>query len=294
MHYPITQVKTSDGFWLHGLYLPAEKKETIFINIHGTASNFYEEDFIETFAEKFADKNISMLSTNNRGAGVYDCWDNKGAAVEIFEECLFDIDAWIEFAIKENFKKIILSGHSLGTEKVVYYMNKGRYRNKINAIVLLAPADSPKWRDFDTEYAVPETGETGRKRVELQIEAAKKMVADGRGDNFMDRGAYAGLMPKSAASLLNFLGDNTEILKALPLHSGKLEMYSKIKVPIFVAIGDQHEYTGIPIKDALDLMVKENKNTVAVQIKDCDHDFTGREEELAKKVMNFIAEKILL
>src|SRR3989344_7937707 len=113
MKYPIVQVKTRDNLWLYGLYLCADKNETVFINIHGTASNFYEEYFIEVFANAFLEKNISVLSTNNRGAGVYDPYQKSGAAVEKFENCLTDIDAWIEFAISEKYKEIILSGHSL-------------------------------------------------------------------------------------------------------------------------------------------------------------------------------------
>lgn len=286
--YPIVQVKTSDGYWHHGLYLSATGKDAIFINIHGTASNFYEEDFIEAMSNIFIPEGISMLSTNNRGAGVYDPWDKKGAAVEIFDECLLDIDAWIEFVLKEGYKKIILSGHSLGTEKVVYYMAKGRYKDRVSAIVLLAPADSPRWRLTDDTYVVPGTGEKGKARLDLQILEAEKMIAEGRGDSLMDRTVFAGLMPKTPKSLLNFLGEHTEIIKSLPFHSAKLEMYSRISVPIFVAIGDQHEYTGIPIKDALELMKNENPGTQAHQLTNCDHDFEGREDELAGLVLKFI------
>jgi len=289
MNYPIVQVKTEDGLWLHGLYLPAAKKETVFINIHGTASNFYEEDFIEFMAERFVPAGISMLSTNNRGNGTYDAWGKRtGAAVEIFEECLLDIDAWLDYVLQEGYSKVILSGHSLGTEKVVYYMSMGKYKNKINAVVLLAPADSARWRYYDKTYKVPATGETGREREELQVKIAQEMINQGKGDELMDRTSFAGLMPKTPKSLLNFRGEGIELLKALPFHSGKLETYSRISVPILAVIGDQHEYTGIPIKDALELMKKENPRTEAYQLKDCDHDFENREEELVELVLNFI------
>ena len=288
MKYPIVQVRTSDGLWLHGLFIESPKSKTVFINIHGTASNFYEEDFIETMTVRFVPEGISMLSTNNRGTSVYDAWDKKGAAVEMFEDCLKDIDAWIEFAIEKGYSKIILSGHSLGTEKVVYYMGVGKYRDKVNAIVLLAPADSPRWRYYDKTNTVPGTGETGKARIELQVKDAMKMIEDGKGDELMNRSSYAGLMPKSPKSLLNFLGENTEILKTLPFHSGKLSMYGKINLPILVAIGDGHEYTGIPITDALDMMKRDNPRTEAHQIKDCDHDFDGKEAELMDIVTAFI------
>lgn len=286
--YPVVDVQTEDGIWLHGLHLPATEKESVFLHIHGTADSFYEEDFLEAFARKLLPAGVSFLSTNNRGVGVYDAWAKRGAATEIFEDCLLDIDAWIEFALAQGYSKIFLSGHSLGTEKVVYYLGKGRHADKVRAVVLLAPADSPRWRYFDTRRAVLGSGETGEARVKVQLAVAEKMIEEGRGDELMDRTVYGGVMPKSAMSFVNFMGEGTEILKALPFHSGKLEMYSKITVPIFVAIGDQEEYTAIPIADALQLMKKENPRTEAHQIPDCDHDFAGKEEELTEYVLEFI------
>lgn len=292
MMYPIVQAQTKDGIWLHGLHLPSDKKETVFLHIHGTADSFYEEDFLEVFARTLVPAGVSFLSTNNRGVGVYDGWAKRGAAVEIFEDCLFDIDVWIEFALAEGYSKIILSGHSLGTEKVVYYLGKGKRADTVSAVILLAPADSPRWRYFDTRRSVPGSGETGEVRVKLQLAAAQKMIKEGRGDELMDRTIYGGVMPKTPRSFVNFMGENTEILKALPFHSGRLDMYSKIGVPVFVAIGDQEEYTGIPIRDALELMKKENPRTEAHQISDCDHDFVGKEEELSELILNFFRKTV--
>lgn len=285
MKYPIIQVETKDGFLLHGLFIEPEKPTAIFVHIHGTASNFYEEDFIEYMTEKFFTEGIAMLSTNNRGAGVYDAWDAKGAAVETFEDCLLDIDAWIAFAIAKGYEKIILSGHSLGTEKVVYYMTKGKYKDKISGIVLLAPSHSPGCLIYDDHYK-PSAVE--RKNVDRLLDEAQKLIDAGKGDEFLGRTAYSGIMPKSAKSLVNTLGPNTEISKVLPFHTGKLEMYSTISAPIFVAIGDQREYTAIPPIEALKLMERENPNTRIYYLKDCDHDFTKCEEKLTKFVLQFV------
>src|SRR3989344_2068099 len=118
MEYPIVQVKTPDDIWLFGLFLQSEGSKTIFLHTHGTASNFYEEYFIETLAKQLVASGISLLSANNRGAGTYDPWQKIGASVELFEDCLVDLDTWIEFVLEKGYEKIILSGHRLGTEKV--------------------------------------------------------------------------------------------------------------------------------------------------------------------------------
>lgn len=123
------------------------------------------------------------------------------------------------------------------------------------------------------------------------MKEALNLAKDGKGDTFLPRdtyGSHGGIMPKTADSLINFLGADSKLLQALPFATGKLEEYSKIKVPIFVAIGDQEEYTALTIADALALMKKENSLTEAVQFKNCNHDFEGHEDELANVILQFI------
>jgi len=286
MEYPIVQVKTKDGLWLYGLYLRADKNDTVFINVHGTASNFYEEYFIEIFANIFLKEGVSILSTNNRGAGVYDAYQKSGAAVEKFEDCLTDIDAWIGFAIGEGYKKIILSGHSLGTEKAVYYMSNGKYVDKVTSVVLLAPSDS-----YGSHRMLNGERNPRFAHVEKLLKESENLIAQDRGDTFLPRDAYGshdGIMPKSAESFANSIGPKSKLLDALPFATRKLSAYAKIKVPILAVIGDREEYTAITIKDALELMAKENKNTEVHQIKNCDHDFNGKETELADILLKFI------
>lgn len=284
--YPIVQVKTKDNIWLYALYLTLLEKKTVFINIHGTASNFYEEYFIEVLSKRFLEKGISILSTNNRGTGVYDAYEKTGAAVEKFEDCLIDIDAWIEFAIDQGHENIVLSGHSLGSEKIVYYMSNGKYADKINSIVFLAPADS-----FGSHRMLDGKTNPRINQVETLIKQSVDLIQKGEGATFLPRDSYGsrvGIMPKSAESFVNFLGPTSKLLEALPFAQKKLGEYSKIKVPILVVIGDKNEYTAIPTQEALDLMKQENKNTQTFQIKDCNHDFEGKEDELADIVLRFI------
>ena len=286
MDYPIVQTRTSDGLWLHALHLRAPKSRTVFLNVHGTASNFYEEYFIEVLTKTLAERQISMLSTNNRGAGVYDAWQKNGAAVEKFADCVFDIDSWIAFALNKGYEKIILSGHSLGTEKVVYYMNHGMYRDKVTVVVLLAPATSPGSELYFNDSKKPNLN---KKRVDEKLVYSRTLIEEGNGSTFLDRYAYGGIMPKSAESYMDFSYLNPAFDDALPFYKKRLSAYAKITVPILAIIGDQHEYTAIPVKEALDLMKKENKNTEAVQIMDCDHDFQEKERELSDILISFLS-----
>ncbi len=270
MDCQIVKVKTKHGLEFYGLHFKSGGK-TVVINIHGTGSNFYEEDFVPMLAEKLKSIGISFLSANNRGADVLQRYNMAGCATEFFEDCLVDIDLWIEFALSKSYKNIFLSGHSLGSEKVVYYMNKGKYREKIKAVILLVFSDS--W-GCQKEYS------KGKGYV---MEEAEKLVKEGNGRVFLtsDWLSHSGVLPRNAKSYIRAFKEGSELSKALPFGKRKLDFYRKIKVPILAVIGDQKEHTVIPIKEAIELLKKENGLTQAFQIKNSDHDFQGKETELA-------------
>lgn len=289
MDFPIVSVTTKDKLKLHGLYLrPKTETNVIQIHIHGTAGSFFWNGFFPAMAEESIKQNRAFLSTNNRGAFVYQIEKGtvaSGAALERFEDCLMDIDAWIEFAIGQGYKSVILSGHSFGTEKVVYYMNKGNYRDKVRAIVLLGVSDSyGNQKRFDKKNGFD------------SFEEVKKLVAVGKSEYLLaDIYGQSIEVPISAGTYLNFFSEGSELAKVLPLRNGaELKMYGRIRVPILVVISDDEagEYSIIPIKEALALMKAENPLTETVQITQTDHGFTGKEVELAKVVNDFINRKV--
>lgn len=66
MHIPIVNIRTPDEIELYGILLKAPKKDAIIINIHGTADNFYDNEFVREIARSVESMGISMLSVNNR------------------------------------------------------------------------------------------------------------------------------------------------------------------------------------------------------------------------------------
>lgn len=283
MNYPIVEVKTTNSIVLHGLFLEAPKSKTVLVFVHGTASNFYENYFMEPESRTLLGMGISVLSVNNRGNEVLKAYPTGGASMEHFEDCMKDIDAWIKLAVSKGYKNIILQGHSLGSEKVVYYMNRGKYRKFIKAVILLGFSDS---------YGTQMKYSKGKNL----IQEASEMIKKGKGHTFLasEWHSHAGVLPKTADSYINFFTIGSELSKALPLRNGKhLEMYSRVSVPILAVIGNiergkGHEYTVIPIKDAMRLLERENKNTECYQIRNCSHDFEGKEVQLTKIIGKFL------
>lgn len=290
MNYPIVKVKTSDGLELGGiLFEPEDKKlKTITIHIPGDNGSFWWGDYYPYLAESCLDEEIAFLSVNNRGSGVFEnSSDEKiphGVAAEIFSDCILDFDAWIKFVLDKGYKKIILEGHSRGTEKVVYYMNRGQYADKVVGVILLGFSDN-----IGTQLNYE------KKIGHNFIAEAQQMAKEGKGDHLLsDLRALAGELPWTAKSYLDNMKPNSANFQALPLRQGKdLIYFQNIKVPILGIIGDKFEYTIIPIQEAIELLKKENPLVEAYQIKDCDHCFIGKEKELTKIITDFTQRRIL-
>lgn len=280
MTYPIVEVKTKDNLELHGLISP-KQSSTLLINIHGTGSNFFCEAFQEAMYSKLVSTRIDALFTNNRGSYAMDSWQDTGAALEIFEKSVLDIDAWMKWAIDHEYKKIVLSGHSHGTEKVVYYMTHGEYKDNVTSIILMGFADT-----IGTQANFEKTIS-----VDLMAEAKEK-VATGKGYELLTghRKAQAGELPISADTYLNYFSENSELSKVTPFRNGSsLPMIKSIKVPILATIGDHEEYTIVPIKDAMALLERENPLLEAHQIVGSDHCYEGHQQELTDLIGNFLS-----
>lgn len=284
--YPIVNVVTKDKLKLYGLlHKPTSQSNKIIVHIHGTSGNFYGNDFYPYLTNAAYKNNFAYLQTNNRGAGDWEYEPGEvphGAALELFEDSIMDLDAWVKYCLDLGFKTIILESHSYGNEKVIYYLNKGRYRNNISGVILLGFNDSVG------------TQERYEKIIGKSYhEEAKRLVSQDKELSFLSDiwGGIAGEAPLSARSYLNYYSPGSELSKTMPLRLGKkLTMYSRIKVPILALIGDNEEgeYTIIPIKQAIALMKRENPRTEAYQIKNCDHSFHGKENELADLIDKFL------
>ena len=227
-------------------------------------------------AEEFPKHNISFLTTNNRGTGALQP-SLPGSIGEVFEDCIQDIDAWIEFAKSRGYTKIILQGHSLGTEKTVYYAAKGHHA--IHGIILLAPSDS----SGNQKKFLPENI---RKKLDNQT---KEFLQHKKGNELLTAHPlpHAGFAPKTAASYASFFGPNAELANALPFHTQKLTLYIKLTTPILAVIGTKDIFTAVPVQEAAALL-QQNKHATVQLITNANHDFEGKEEELTKLVCEWL------
>jgi hypothetical protein len=280
MAYPIVEVETVDKLSLFGLLSELTGSKTLYLNIHGSGSSFFCEVFQQVFFDELPKLGVDVLFTNNRGSYSLDSWQDAGSALEIFEESLMDIEAWIEWAVEQGYTKIILSGHSHGTEKVVYYMNNGKYKDKVTALVLMGFCDSVgTQQNFEKTIT-----------IDLMAEAREKLT-NGKGYELLTghRRANCGELPISASSYINYFSKDSELSKTTPFRlNSTLPMIRNINVPMLATIGDHEEYTIIPITEAMKLLEKENGNIRVHQIMGSNHVYKGFQQNLIDIIKQFL------
>lgn len=158
----------ADGLRLKGYLALGESNLATIIHIHGNFGNFYENDFIPIMAEKYTAAGINFLCVNNRGHdGIAEAYhDGKlvyvGGAIELPEQCIYDIEGAVQFA--ERFSsRIILQGHSFGCLRTMAYLKQSQ---RALEFILLSPADTYA---LQSDYIYPETITTQIARITNQF-----------------------------------------------------------------------------------------------------------------------------
>lgn len=286
MKFPISKVTTTDGHVLHGMLSePQKKTDTIIIHMHGSAGDFYQSSFYPALFSMAEDLGIAYLSTNSRGNGVYNREEGSpytGAAIELFEDCLHDIDAWIEFALAKGYTRIILEGHSFGTNKIQYYALYGTHQSHVIALILLGFTDSYGGQLTYLE-SIGKTNELVLKEAQILIDEDKPYQL------LRDLTINWGELPQSAISYKNFMTPGSALSNILPLYPMRpLTQLKSIAIPILAIVGDTGECTVIPPQDAVAYIRSESPMVESHMIDACNHSYEGRETELVSLIAPFI------
>ncbi len=140
----IIEFSSKTGLLLQGLLFGGIRGAPTVIHVHGSCGNFLSFSPILREASILTDRGINLLSVNTSAC---DCiregfrgstYEYVGGAVSEFGECVGDIGGAVEYASAFS-SKIVLQGHSLGCDRIVYYqLSTADWRDT----VLLSPCDS--------------------------------------------------------------------------------------------------------------------------------------------------------
>lgn len=153
------EIATKRGVILNGVLFESEKKsDTVLIEITGIHGNFYSNPFYFNIGDTLSKNGIDFIYAQTCDAfGEIETINVKTKKKEIigsWNERFFnaeeDIVAYIDFAAK-NYKKIILAGHSLGANKIIYYLSRN-FDERIDKFIFLSPANLSYMMKNVTDY----------------------------------------------------------------------------------------------------------------------------------------------
>ncbi|MCX4365179.1 MAG: DUF1749 domain-containing protein [Bacilli bacterium] len=272
---------TSDGLRLSAFHWETISKGTCIVFIHGQGGNVLENYFAHIWGRIFNENNIGFIYGHNRGYGHINDIITKeddlkrcGATFEIFEESLYDVDLWLNKAYELGYEKVILMGHSLGCNKVIYYIYKKNPH--INGLILASPPDmvgltlleEPTYEDLVKEA-----------QANVNNGNPKKLL-----NELLDGYSYT-----SSENFLNFYLEGNNI-DNIPIERNpqNFEQFNSIKVKTLAFSGSNE--TGPYSK--IELLKEKAINCPDFEvsfIKDSGHTYNHHEEDVANLIVDWLS-----
>lgn len=282
---------TEDNVELAGLLeKPEVSTDEIVISIHGMQSNCMKkrEDIL---SKEITKKEIAYFAFNNRGHELMS-YTNRldgpkkldgGAVYEEVLDSYYDIKAAVKTMLELGFTKIHLQGHSLGCTKMIYSYNRLKKENSevleyIKSIILLSLVDIPGCQIYDL----------GDKYEEMMSYALKK-EAEGKERDLMPEESFE--HPISVKTYLRYFKYNEEIdFAKFGEKNYNFRELNNIEIPLFIRWGNVHELVIQDLDELIEFLKEKikNKKLDLGYIDGANHGYGGKEEELAKEILNFI------
>ncbi len=276
MKCELTSVETRDGLDLHGAFFEADHDKPALIIMHGAAMNFYTGigRFLPHLINPY---DYACLSANNRGHdfGTAPDGDKKpvvGMMRERFRDCIYDIEAWINFLNRRGYREIVIVGHSQAIPKILYVQNSLQFSG-ITGLVLVSPPPSVSkmMRFLATDNFYERGLFKANELAELGMDS-QLIVLRGRGT-----------MPWifTSETFLSFYGPDTP--------ADTEELIRKVYCPILLIRGS-NDFE--PVSRELLANMKKNAGHSGacdiVEIANADHFYSQAEEQLGQTILQWL------
>lgn len=274
-------VVTNRGVALPGNLFPAKKADTVVINITGIHGNFYSNPFYYNIGDTLSENGIDFVYALTNDAfpeiQTINVKTGKetviGSATENFDDMDDDIEAYINWARSEGYRHIILSGHSLGVNKVIHYLSEHK-NSGVEHFIFLSPAN--------IEYMTRNVSAVQRKYI-------REAVEHGYGDKMLPF-PFMYWLDCTANTAYQWLYD--EDIRNVHVEKDKdFSQAARIQINGAMIIGTLDNFTyGDPteyLRNLNEHMPSRNENQL-IFIEGTEHTYRGKHQELANKILEVV------
>lgn len=281
MLWNIFSIKTADGLKLYGGLIQGKKRtKSVVVHVHGMGDFFCGGLLVEAVAKAANDAGHDMFAFNNRGAGLITRIGKGffGTSLEKFEDCKKDISAALSELKRRGYNKFILSGHSTGCQKIVYYAANVK-KFPIDSLILLSPAD---------DLAIQKN--LLGKKFQKCLNDSEKLCKKNKGDMILPREFKTTMW---SAQRFYHLFKPKSIEGNIFNYAKPITMTGKIHQPIMAVFGEQEQYAVLPPQEMLQKISKTfiHKKSKTILIPNADHSYHGEEKILYRELKKFFTSR---
>lgn len=246
----------------------------------GVDGNILTNEFIDVLGKQISSAGFKFLCCHHRGSFQIissNPLDSSrkgktvGSAFENFDDCIYDFDAWINFAITHGAKKINLIGHSHGCNKLIYYMSsQNKFKKYINSIVLLSPLDL-------------KTRMSNRREINELFDRANNLKSLNDLNSFI----CCGFFYKNFNSFYDMMNNqNLDNFPMMNCENNDFSQFNSIDKNIYIIYGEEEKKY---IKHIEEKRKYLNKNIKEIAIlNNTGHIYQGKEQELTSLILKYI------
>lgn len=276
-------VATKRGSVLNGVIFSSDKndKSTLVIAITGIHGNFYSNPFYVNIGKTLSDNGIDFLYAQTADAfGEMETYNVNtkekeiiGSGTEDFNNTDEDIEAYLNFARQNGYQSVILAGHSLGANKVIYYLSR-HHDSYVKHFIFLSPANlehltsvvSPEQRQFIQQEKM--SGH-GKERLPFQL---------------------LGWIPSTVDNAYQWVFQN--ILNNVHVEEDKdFSQVAAVSQSGALVIGTLDRFTyGDPTHflNTINNHMKKKDENKLIYIQETGHTYQQKEQEIADQLLNLI------
>jgi pimeloyl-ACP methyl ester carboxylesterase len=235
--------------------------------VHGYSGNFYS-GIMAILPQALAVRGFTTLALNMRD-------HDRGPKKNLFEENLQDIAAGVEELARRRYKAIFLYGHSMGTNRVLYYQAATNDPRIAGIILTASPGNLFQWnvRMFGLEAAT---------RV---LSRAQAMKTEGRGNEWM----LINLGPLGKAL---YTANHLVSLRGPETRSDPFTNIARTSKPLLIVHGLTDRLADSNVADQLKESTGTESQVTVTKIAGADHSFRGHQKELVEVIYQWLLQQL--
>lgn len=280
---------TEDGLRLPGVHWPSKTGRICIVSIHGVLDHVLGSCFAEDVAQACLGGGYGFLFGHHRGYGtINDIGTDRdapdggfqtetwGTAFDRFEDCVHDVQLWIDAARDLGYEEVILMGHSMGCNKVLHYLHQ-REAADLRGLILLSPPDFAGMAKFDPNF-------------QEMMKEAEENLSRGDGEKLLSAKVW-GFLRLSSRTFVDFF-QSRDLAATLPVidRPDTFRMLENIAVPMLAVMGSNDNIIIRSAREDLELLKARATRCPDFScqiIEGANHRYMNRGRELGEEIVRW-------